>query len=83
MTSSKDNKDSSLPHAASRLVLYTKLKKGDKKQQTKREKEQRKKKKKEVERNREEVDSEEGMGVRVVVLGLNWPAHLGRCDVLP
>lgn len=46
MTSSKDNKDSSLPHAASRLVLYTKLKKGDKKQQTKREKEQRKKKKK-------------------------------------
>lgn len=26
---------------------------------------------------------EEGMGMRVVVLGLNWPTHLGRCDVLP
>lgn len=82
MTSSNDNKDSSLPHAASRLVLYTNLKKRDKKQQTKREKKRAEGKKK-VERNREEVDSEEGMGVRVVVLGLNWPARLGRCDVLP
>lgn len=53
MTSSNDNKDSSLPHAASRLVLYTNLKKKkkDKKQQTEREREQRRK---DVERNKEE-----------------------------
>lgn len=48
MTSSNDNKDSSLPHAASRLVLYTKLKKrGQKATDKETEKEQRRK---EVER---------------------------------
>lgn len=35
MTSSNDNKDSALPHAASHLVLYTNVKR-EKKQQTKR-----------------------------------------------
>lgn len=67
MTSS-NNKDSSLPHAASRLVLSTNLKKKlDKTKATDKEKEQRRNK---VERNREEVDSEE-VGERVVFLGLN------------
>lgn len=83
MTSSNDNKDSFLPHAASRLVLFTNLKKKkkDKKQQTEREKEQRKKA---VERNKEEGDFwRRGEGLQVVVLGLNWLTHLGRCDVLP
>lgn len=54
MTSSNDNKDSSLPHAASRLVLYTNLKGGGtRKQQSKSRGEN------QVERNRKEVDSEE------------------------
>lgn len=56
MTSSNDNKDSSLPHAASRLVLFTNLKKKkkrrDEKQQTKRGRKSRGEK--EVERNKEE-----------------------------
>lgn len=77
MTSSND-KDSSLPHAASCLVLYTNLK-GQKATNKGREKELRRK---EAERNREEVDSEK-VGVRVVFLGLNWLTHLGHCDVLP
>lgn len=50
MTSSYDNKDSSLPHAASRLVLYTNLKKGTKSNRQRGWKEQRK----QEERNKEE-----------------------------
>lgn len=65
------NKKSSFPRAASRLVLYTNLKKTNR-QRRRREK-----------RNREEVDSGGGGSERVVFLGLTWLTQLGRCDVLP
>lgn len=81
MTSSNDNKDSSLPHAASRLVLYTNLKKGQKATDKEREKEQRRKRSRKKQRGWRILGR--GMGVRVLVLGLNWPTHLGCCDVLP
>lgn len=54
MTSSNDNKDSALPHAASHLVLYTNVKR-EKKQQTKKGKSRGRK---EGERNRKEVEFE-------------------------
>lgn len=54
MTSSNDNKDSSLPHAASRLVLYTNLK-GKKRQKSNRQRQEESSgAKEEEERNKEE-----------------------------
>lgn len=61
MTSSNDNRDSSLPHAASRLVLYTNLKKKKKGLKSNKEREEREEEKKSVE-TRRKVNSEEGEG---------------------
>lgn len=77
MTSSKRHRGQ---RAVSHLVLYSNLKKKKKRQSNRDTRGRGSRGERTSERNKD-VNSEEA--VQVMVLGLNWPTHLGRCEVHP